>query len=102
MQRFGPDFIWHGAPTGAGFLEAFGVFGVIALPLFLIGALAILALKGWALWLAARRGEKWWFIALLVINTIGILELVYIFLVAKRKDAKDEPITVIPEKTEGA
>ena len=42
--------------------------------------------KGWALWLAARRGEKWWFVILLIINTVGILEIIYIFAVAKRQD----------------
>lgn len=44
--------------------------------------------KGWALWLAARRGEKWWFIALLIINTLAILEIIYIFAIAKRQDTK--------------
>ena len=39
--------------------------------------------KGFALWYAARRGEQWWFIALLVINTAGILEIIYIFFIAK-------------------
>ena len=39
--------------------------------------------KGFALWYAAKRGEQWWFIALLLINTLGILEIVYIFFVAK-------------------
>jgi hypothetical protein len=42
--------------------------------------------KGWALWLAARRGERWWFVALLVINTLAVLEIIYVFLVAKRSD----------------
>lgn len=41
---------------------------------------------GWALWLAARRREKWWFIALLLTNTLAILEIVYIFAIAKRSD----------------
>jgi len=45
--------------------------------------------KGWALWLAARRGELPWFIALLIINTVGILEIFYIFVIAKQKDAKE-------------
>ena len=45
--------------------------------------------KGWALWLAARRSEKWWFIALLLINTLAILEIIYIFVVAKRDDGRD-------------
>ncbi|MBI2610771.1 hypothetical protein HYW60_02435 [Candidatus Kaiserbacteria bacterium] len=39
--------------------------------------------KGFALWHAAKRSEKWWFIAFLVINTVGILEIVYLFFVAK-------------------
>ena len=46
--------------------------------------------KGWALWLAARRREKWWFIALLLLNTLAILEIIYIFLVAKRSDTKED------------
>lgn len=37
--------------------------------------------KGLALWHAARRNEKWWFIALLVINTVGILEICYLLFV---------------------
>lgn len=45
--------------------------------------------KGWALWLAARRKEKWWFIALLVINAMAILAIVYIFAIAKRSDTKE-------------
>ena len=39
--------------------------------------------KGFALWHAAKRGEQWWFIAILVINTVGILEIIYIFFIAK-------------------
>ena len=34
---------------------------------------------------AARRGDKWWFLAVLVLSTVGILELVYLFAVAKLK-----------------
>jgi hypothetical protein len=40
--------------------------------------------KGVALWKAARRQEKWWFIAILVINSLAILEILYIFLFSKR------------------
>jgi hypothetical protein len=39
--------------------------------------------KGLALWHAGRRGEPWWFVVLLVINTLGILEIIYLFAVAK-------------------
>ena len=41
--------------------------------------------KGVSLWKAARLKDKWWFIALLVINTLGLLEILYIFVFSKRK-----------------
>lgn len=44
--------------------------------------------KGLALWRAARRGETAWYVVLLIINTIGILEIVYYFLVAKSDEKK--------------
>ncbi len=40
--------------------------------------------KGWALWKAARLSHKKWFVALLIINTLGILEIIYIYFVAKK------------------
>jgi methionyl-tRNA synthetase len=39
--------------------------------------------KGLSLWHAAKRNETWWFIALLVINTVGILEIGYLLLVVQ-------------------
>ena len=39
--------------------------------------------KGLALWHAARRGEKYWFMGLLVVNTVGILEICYLVFVVK-------------------
>ncbi|MDD5625993.1 MAG: DUF5652 family protein [Patescibacteria group bacterium] len=41
--------------------------------------------KGIALWMAARRNDAWWFVSLLVINTLGILEIFYILVFSKRK-----------------
>ncbi len=35
--------------------------------------------KGFALWKSARRGESRWFIALLLLNTAGIMEIIYLF-----------------------
>jgi hypothetical protein len=39
--------------------------------------------KGLALWRAARRREKGWFIVFMIINTVGLLEIIYYFLIAK-------------------
>jgi uncharacterized membrane protein len=41
--------------------------------------------KGLGLWHAAKRKQSWWFIAMLIVNTAGILEIVYLFAVAKVK-----------------
>jgi len=41
--------------------------------------------KGIALWKAARNGSKPWFIVLLIVNTVGILEIIYIFFFSKKR-----------------
>jgi hypothetical protein len=33
---------------------------------------------GLALWHAARRHEKWWFILFLIAHTLGVLEILYL------------------------
>jgi len=42
------------------------------------------ATKGLALWYSARASQKVWFVALLVINTIGILEIIYLTIFRKK------------------
>ncbi|MBS3074518.1 hypothetical protein J4447_03640 [Candidatus Pacearchaeota archaeon] len=39
--------------------------------------------KGFALWRAAKLSHKIWFVIILVINTLGILEILYLFLFSK-------------------
>ena len=41
--------------------------------------------KGLALWHSGRRGQPWWFVIMLVVNTVGILEIIYLFAVCKLK-----------------
>ncbi len=45
----------------------------------------VLFWKGFALWTAAKRDNKKWFVALIIINTVGILEIIYLFFYAKKK-----------------
>ena len=66
----------YGNALGLGFLGFLGI-GIIGGIIFIV----VLILKGMALWHAARRNEIWWFVALLVINTLGILELIYLFFI---------------------
>ena len=59
------------------------------LPFLVLAAIWTITIKGYALWHAARNGQKEWFIALLIINTLGILEIVYLvwFRSDKQKDS---------------
>lgn len=41
--------------------------------------------KGLALWRAAHLGQKYWFGIILVVNTLGILEIIYYLLVTNKK-----------------
>ncbi len=47
--------------------------------------------KGFALWRAGRNNQGVWFIVLLLVNTLGLLEIVY--LVAFQRKTKDAPAT---------
>ncbi len=44
-----------------------------------------LAWKLWALWKSARKTHLMWFIVLGLVNTAGILEILYIFVFSKFK-----------------
>jgi hypothetical protein len=54
-----------------GFLIAFAVLGIWSL-----------IWKGFALWRAARDESKVWFVILLLVNTLGVLEIVYLFAIS--------------------
>lgn len=44
--------------------------------------------KAMALWRAARNNHLAWFIALIILNTAGILEILYYFIWGKKKNNK--------------
>jgi len=62
-------------------------------PLAGLGAIGISVLllwstvwKGLSLWKAARNNQRYWFVALLIVNSLGILSIIYIaFFQKKRK-----------------
>lgn len=49
--------------------------------------------KGLALWRAGRLGERGWFVALLILNTLGILELIYLFFITPRRQKRPPELT---------
>ncbi|HEX9153786.1 MAG TPA: DUF5652 family protein [Candidatus Saccharimonadales bacterium] len=46
-----------------------------------------LAWKGMALWRSAQKKDKAWFVALLIINTAGLLDMFYLFVFSKRNQS---------------
>ena len=50
--------------------------------------------KAVALWRAAKREEKKWFVVLLVINSLAVLEIIYIFFFSKRQQSLDKDTTI--------
>ena len=67
---------------GQFFEEAAGQLGV-PLWLLLIALFWSLIWKAFALWRSARNRHAIWFVALLLVHTMGILEILYIFLFSK-------------------
>ena len=62
----------------------------IQLPFMFITLIIIVSLwsfiwKGIALWHSARNNDSAWFVVMLFVNTLGILELIYLFGVIKIK-----------------
>lgn len=45
----------------------------------------VLPWKAVALWKAVKNNQKGWFVALLLLNTLAILEILYIFVFSKKK-----------------
>ena len=53
--------------------------------LLILTLLWTLPWKGVALWKASQKKHKWWFIAMLVLNTFAGLEILYIFIFSEMK-----------------
>lgn len=41
--------------------------------------------KYWALWRSARKDDRSWFLVFCVVNTLGILEILYIYVFSRPK-----------------
>jgi len=44
-----------------------------------------IAWKCYSVWTAVKKNHKGWFVVLLIFNTLGILDIIYIFFIAKKK-----------------
>ena len=66
--------------------------------LFVILIVWILAWKGYTLWVAAQRRHKWWFVAIFILNTFAILEIIYLFWVVKILKKESAPTETLEAK----
>ena len=66
-------------------MSAIPAFEMVYLGIILILVFWEIFWKGIALWKAARNSQKYWFVALLILNTAGILPILYIFIFQEGK-----------------
>ena len=71
-------------------LELFLTAFPFVLPLVIVVGLATMILKGFALWRAGRNNDKGWFIALMIVNTLGILEVIYLVTSSKKNGSESQ------------
>ncbi len=69
-----------------------GLTGNDNLDLIIITVITIWStlVKGIALWRSANLKQQNWFIVMLIVNTVGIVELVYLFRFSKKRLTKAE------------
>ena len=79
-MHFGPYMMnWGSWMPFGGWMGGYG--GILMLALILWS----LAWKGMALWKASKANSQGWFIALLLVNTFGILDILYIYVFSEQK-----------------
>ncbi|MGC8776211.1 MAG: DUF5652 family protein [Minisyncoccia bacterium] len=72
-----------------GFGGGVGFFGPMSI-LFLVLLIWSLIWKGMALWKAAHQNSKIWFVILLVVNTLGILDILYLYVFSSKTKNNSE------------
>jgi hypothetical protein len=58
--------------------------------IIILAAIWTIPWKGVALWRAARNRSLPWFVVLLIVNTLGILEIIYIFAFSKKIEMEEK------------
>ena len=88
MQQLSPgDFLLKAIESDPSLRAAFMKL-IIFIIIFAILMLIDLILRGIAMWKASKRNQKVWFWFLLIINSMGILPLIYLIIYRGRKGEK--------------
>ena len=68
-------------------MEVFNYLSAELLTLLIVVSLWEMVLKGFALYKAGGKRDLYWFIAIFVFNTAGVLPLIYLILQKNKKEA---------------
>ena len=82
----------------------FSMYTLYQQPQWLLGGLLIISIwmivwKGLALWHASQNKQKGWFIAFLVLNTLGLLPIIYLIWFKPVSKEEVKKINEVKEKT---
>jgi len=78
------------------FLTLHGFAFLTFLPFLIALAAWTVVIKGFALWKAARNGDRVWFVILLIANTVGILEVIYLTFFLRHKGPEGGIVAEVP------
>jgi len=67
------------------FYGSLGNLSVVMIGLIIVWSLVW---KGLALWRSAKNDQKYWFIAFLIFNTVGVLPIIYFVFFQKKGKSK--------------
>lgn len=70
----------------------------IPIGLFIVALVWNVIWKGIAWWTAARKNHPFWFVLFFIINTMGILEILYFFVFSKMDFSNFQAKNSAPEK----
>ena len=73
-----------------------GVAFLLVLPVIIAIIAWVVVIKGFALWYAARNNQRGWFVVLLVVNTLGFIEVLYLLFWREDQNAS----AVVPSSAE--
>jgi hypothetical protein len=79
--------------------ESLGISTTLTIILISIISIWTLIWKGFGLWKASKKNHIVWFVIFLVFNTLGILEILYLFIFSKMSLKKNKSTESVKEKT---
>jgi len=80
--------------------DMWGISPRVALGILTVIGVWALVWKGFALWKSAGKKQLVWFIVFLIVNTAGVLEIIYIFIFSKmQRKQKITPVKSKPKKS---